>query len=226
MPQAAKPIRAMATGSRYRYGVLLGLIAASLAFQLAAPVSDWTRLITALLQGATLLLALWTSRARPLLLRIATVAVVLSLAGAAAALVGDGDRGADSTNLVNLVLAAIAPVVVAAGVVRNVREDDGVTLATMFGVLCVYLLLGMTFAFLYAVSDALGDGDLFAQGIDATQADFLYFSFSTLTTTGFGDLTAATGVGRAFAITEALVGQIYLVTVVAAIVSNLRPRRA
>jgi hypothetical protein len=109
--------------------------------------------------------------------------------------------------------------------VRNVREDGGVTLATMFGVLCVYLLLGMSFAFLYGVIDAFSSADVFAQGIDATQADFLYFSFSTLTTTGFGDLTAGTGLGRAFAITEALVGQIYLVTVVAAIVSNLRPRR-
>lgn len=225
MPQSTKSFRAMAVGSRYRYGLLLGLLAVSLTFQLAASVSDWSRLVTAVLQGATLLLALWTSRARPLLLRVAGLAVVLSLAGSAATLLGDGDRGADSTTLVSLVLVAIAPFVVAAGVVRSVREDGGVTLATMFGVLCVYLLLGMSFAFLYGVSDAFS-GELFAQDIDATQADFLYFSFSTLTTTGFGDLTAGTGVGRAFAITEALVGQIYLVTVVAAIVANLRPRRA
>jgi len=47
-----------------------------------------------------------------------------------------------------------------------------------------------------------------------------------LTTTGYGDFVAATGLGRAIAITEALVGQVYLVTVVAAIVSNLRPRHA
>jgi uncharacterized membrane protein len=55
-------------------------------------------------------------------------------------------------------------------------------------------------------------------------ADFLYYSFASLTTTGFGDITAATSFGRSVGITEALVGQIYLVTVVAVIVSNLRPR--
>ena len=215
----------MAARPRYRYGLLLGLIAASLAFQLAAPVADWSRIVTAVLQGATLVLALWTSRARPSLLTVAAAAAALSLIGSTTAVRVDGDRGSDSALLVSLLLVSLAPFVVAAGVVRNVREDAGVTLATMFGVLCVYLLLGMSFAFIFGAIDALGSGDLFVQGNDGTQADFLYFSFSTLTTTGFGDLTAATGLGRAFTITEALVGQIYLVTVVAAIVSNLRPRQ-
>ena len=56
---------------------------------------------------------------------------------------------------------------------------------------------------------------------NATTSDYLYFSFTTMTTTGYGDLTAATDLGRSFAITEQLIGQIYLVTVVAVIVGNL-----
>jgi voltage-gated potassium channel Kch len=55
--------------------------------------------------------------------------------------------------------------------------------------------------------------------------DFLYVSYSTLSTVGYGDLTAATELGRSLAITEALFGQLYLVTVVALIVSNVRPVR-
>ena len=55
---------------------------------------------------------------------------------------------------------------------------------------------------------------------------WFYYRFVTLTTTGFGDLTAATDVGRALTITEALIGQIYLVTVVALIVTNIGPGRA
>ncbi len=51
--------------------------------------------------------------------------------------------------------------------------------------------------------------------------DSLYFSFTTLTTLGYGDLTPAGDVGRMLAITEALIGQVYLVTIVALIVTNL-----
>ena len=91
----------------------------------------------------------------------------------------------------------------------------------MFGVLCVYLLIGMAFGFAYGIISAARRRHFFAQIHGGDQADFLYFSFVTMTTTGFGDLTAAKDFGRSLAVTEALIGQIYLVTVVALIVSNL-----
>lgn len=212
-------------GTRFRYGLLLGLIATSLAFQLAAPYADWSRLVTVLLQGATLLLALWTSRARPLLVRTAAIIIGLALVGSTLAIVSDSEAGKGATSIVNILLVGVAPVAVVAGVVRNLREEGGVTLTTMFGVLCVYLLAGMFFSFVYGTIDLLATHGVFAEGGDASQADFLYYSFTTLTTTGFGDLTVNDGLGRAVSITEALLGQIYLVTVVAAIVSNLTPRR-
>ncbi len=53
----------------------------------------------------------------------------------------------------------------------------------------------------------------------------MYFSFTVLTTTGFGDLTAATQVGRALAVVEMLVGQLYLVTVIGIVVANFAGRR-
>lgn len=210
----------------HRYGLLLGLIVVSLSFQLAAPADDWARLVTVVLQGATLLLALWTSEVRPLILRLAAFVVAAALVTSLAGVLTDFDTDGDSTTLVNLLLVGIAPIAIGMGVVRRFRTDRSVTLATMFGVLCIYLLLGMFFAFVYGAINAFSSDGVFAESVDATQADFLYFSFSTLTTTGYGDLTAATGLGRAVAITEALVGQVYLVTIVAAIVSNLRPRSA
>jgi voltage-gated potassium channel Kch len=95
--------------------------------------------------------------------------------------------------------------------------------------LCLYLLLGMAFAFLYAVLDDVATRSFFAHGINGTPAgtpnDFLYFSLVTMTTTGYGDFVAHTELGRTFAVTEALIGQIYLVTVLAVIVSNVRRRR-
>ena len=57
----------------------------------------------------------------------------------------------------------------------------------------------------------------------ATTADYLYFSFVTITTVGYGDFTAASGLGRALASLEALLGQVYLVTVVATIVVGHEP---
>ncbi len=104
---------------------------------------------------------------------------------------------------------------------RQARRAQRITVRTMFGVLCVYLLIGSTFAYAYGIINALEDGGFFAELQGGTQSEFLYFSFSTLTTTGFGDLTAAEDLGRSLAITEALFGQIYLVTLVALIVGNL-----
>jgi hypothetical protein len=66
---------------------------------------------------------------------------------------------------------------------------------------------------------------MFAQLATSDREDQLYFSFVTLCTVGYGDLTPAGGIARAFAVTEMLVGQIYLVTIVSLIVSNLGARR-
>jgi voltage-gated potassium channel Kch len=94
------------------------------------------------------------------------------------------------------------------------------------GVLAFYLLVGMLFAFGYGAIDHLAAGAFFAGGEEATVSHCLYFSFTTLTTVGYGDFVAATDLGRTLAIFEALLGQIYLVTVVSLIVSNLgRPAR-
>jgi len=59
-----------------------------------------------------------------------------------------------------------------------------------------------------------------------SMADFLYYSFVTLTTVGYGDVTAATNLGRMLSVIEALVGQLYLVIVVALIVSNIGRERS
>ena len=151
--------------------------------------------------------------------------MAIALVGSIIALSSEGDVGAQSTTLVNVLLVGIAPTAVIVGVVRNARDERGVTLSTILGVLCVYLLMGMFFAFLYGAIDILAPSALFTQSVDPGPADFLYFSFTTLTTTGYGDLTPGAGLGRAVAVTEALLGQVYLVTVVAALVSNLRPRQ-
>jgi Ion channel len=118
----------------------------------------------------------------------------------------------------------LAPPAIVVGVMRSLRARRQVTVEAVFGVLCIYLLVGMFFAFTYGVIDRVG-GPFFANGGVANVSNCLYFSFTTLTTVGYGDFTAAGQLGHTLSNVEALIGQIYLVTVVSVIVGNLRPRR-
>jgi hypothetical protein len=211
----------------YRFGLVLGLILISLAFGLAAPSGDGARLVTVALQGMTLVAAVIASGAHPAVERFAIGATIVLFCAAAGAVIGTDQFGSDSARLISVVLIALAPAAIITGVIREYRDRGVFTVHTMFGGLCLYLLIGIIFATaLEAVQSISGQAMLMPDSDDT--ADFLYFSFVSLTTTGFGDVIAATSLGRAFAITEALIGQIYLVTVVALIVANLRtgsPRR-
>ena len=219
-------IGAAFTRWEHRYGLVLLLILCSLVFQLAAPDDDWARLVTIALQGGTLVLALYASGARPLIARLATMVVALAVLGSVAALIGFGELGSTAGRIVAVLLAALAPVAIARGVVRGVRTEGAVTMQTMFGVLCIYLLIGMLFSYAYGLVGDAQSEPFFASGVSPDISDYLYFSFATITTVGYGDLSAATDLGRSVAITEALIGQIYLVTVVAVIVGGLSRRRA
>ena len=126
----------------------------------------------------------------------------------------------------NAALVALGPPAVAVGLVRDLRATGQVRLEAVFGVLSLYVLIGMAFGFAYGAIDALGADPFFAGGQAATVSHCLYFSLTTLATVGYGDFVARTDVGHTLAVSEALIGQIYLVTVVSLIVSNLgRPAR-
>lgn len=70
--------------------------------------------------------------------------------------------------------------------------------------------------------DHLGGGQFFVHGQHASTQTFQYFSFTTLTTLGYGDFTAAGNAGRAVAVLEALTGQVFLATLVARLVAAFR----
>jgi len=205
----------------HRYAVLLGLILLLLAFQLAATDGDAARVTTVALQAVVLLTAVITSRAHPWVVR-ATVAVCVSaVIGALVAVLGTNEPVDDSGHLISFLLIGLTPPVIVNGLYQHFREHREVTRETMYGVLCIYLLIGMVFGAMFGVAQSLSNDDFFVD-VRGDTADFLYFSFSTLTTTGYGDLIAATSLGRSMSITEALIGQIYLVTVVALIVGNVQ----
>jgi hypothetical protein len=114
-------------------------------------------------------------------------------------------------------------------VVRRILRHRAVTMQTIFGALSAYLLIGFFFAAVYAAVSRLGPSPFFAGGQPATPASIQYFSFITLSTTGYGDYTAAGDAGRSMAVLEAVLGQVFLVTLVARLVAlygMVRPTRS
>ncbi|MFN8174572.1 MAG: ion channel [Solirubrobacteraceae bacterium] len=215
--QFAERARSQAT-----YGLVLVLVFVSVVFDLAAPDAGWSRGVSIVLSGATLLITLWVARAKPRTLRTAAAVIAIALVASITGLAVGGDAAEDSTRIVNVLFIAATP----AAIMRDIFRYPEITLRTVFGVLAVYLLIGLFFAALYTAVASLTSGPFFAQGTSGNVADRLYFSFVTITTTGYGDYTPATRVGRSLAVAEALIGQLYLVTLVSLIVGNLgRTRR-
>jgi Ion channel len=212
-------------GSRQRYGVLLFVLAVTFVFEGVAEPGDVQRAIGTVLVGATLLLALYAAEIPARWLRIVVVVVaVIVVAVVVASVAGKGNTVAGIAATASGLLIALAPPAVVVGVYRSMAATGTVTLTVVFGVLCLYLLLGIFFAFTYVAVQNLGGAPFFANGAPAVSSRSLYFSFVTMTTVGYGDYTPRTNLGHTLAVSEALIGQIYLVTVVAAIVSRLVPR--
>jgi len=198
--------------------IVLAIVIASLGQ--GGPLSQWVSL---LLIGVALLLALRTAEVHPRTQRLAAVLVGIALAfGLLSSLPSISFVPASLVLIIGAVLIAATSVVLAGRLVQNPE----VTRQAIVGALCVYLLIGLFFSFVFSVS-ALASGAPFFASIDvASSSDYLYFSFVTLATVGYGDLVARGNLGRMLAATEGLTGQLYLVTVVALLVSNLnRPGR-
>jgi len=130
--------------------------------------------------------------------------------------------------LVQLTWSALMLLVPVAILRRIGKEfgEEGVDLEVVLGALCAYLFIGAYFAFLYNVFATLSKSPFFAQPGADGKLNYLYFSFITLTTTGYGDISPAFGPGRMIAVTEAVIGQLYLVSVVAIVVSAYGKRKA
>jgi Ion channel len=215
--------RAMGADGWPRFGLLLLAVIASVAVQGAVAPGEVQQVVVSVLLGISLILAFAVARASRTLTwlawLLATVGVVTSVLEALTDVVGDGE-----VRVVSAALAAFGPPAVALGVLRSLRASRAVGVQAVMGVLSLYMLIGMFFAWVYGAIDKLGGDPFFTDGTSATVSNCLYYSFTTLTTVGYGDLTARTDLGHTLSIFEALTGQIYLVTVVALIVSNLGRR--
>jgi hypothetical protein len=209
---------------RHRYGFLLLSILLSIAVQGIVPPGSVQQVVVTALAAASVVLAFRAADVGRRLVRAADALALLVLAFSVLRAVGGG-IGEGAALAMNAALVALGPPIIAVGVLRDLRVHQQVRIQSVMGVLAFYLLVGMLFAFTYGAVDRLGGDPFFAGGQEATASNCLYFSFTTLTTVGYGDFAARSDLGHTLAVFEALIGQIYLVTIVSLIVSNLRPAR-
>jgi hypothetical protein len=168
---------------------------------------------TAVLGGAVGVLSLRASWVKPWLVTTASVIWVLAIVGA----VSPADSvpvTVGGTGLGLLLMAA--PFAILNRIVRHKR----VTVKTVYGAIAVYLQIGVAFSLLYLELFRVDPG-AYPAIATGSLGTFIYYSFVTLTTVGYGDITPATEAGRTLAMFEALIGQIFLVIVVARIVALL-----
>jgi Ion channel len=201
-----------------RFEAALGLIVLTIYASAFASDAGWIRVISLLCEGGALLFILWTSDVSRRWLLWARSVVIFAVAVAILATVfGSGKTPVISTVLVGAFVAIGAPI----AIVRRLGHEKVVTVQVLAGALCLYLLIGLFFTFVYSIINAVDSQPLFAQQSgEASSANITYFSFVTLTTTGYGDLTLRENGTRMLAITEALLGQLYLVSAVALVVSR------
>jgi hypothetical protein len=202
------------------YGLALLMIIVT--YVLATSLSErWGVSIVLIAQIATVRLVLHTSQARRGFLATANVLFVVAAVGAVANLFADYD-----SLLRSLVFSAASVLYVVApiSIVRHIGYRRQVDQETMLGALAAYLLIGMAFAFAYRFMGSVQAGPFFGADGEGTVSQVLFFSFITLTTTGYGNLVPAANPGQSLAVLEALLGQLFLVTAVAKVVTAWRPK--
>lgn len=172
-------------------------------------------------QIVTVELALRTSQTRRSTRVAAAVVLVVAGVGAIVNLFVDGNQVAEVfVALAGGLLYFIAPF----SIVRHIALRPVVDRETMLGAVAAYLCIGIAFALIYQAFGAIQATPFFGSQGDGTISDDLFFSFVTLTTTGYGNLVPTQNPGQSLAVMEALVGQLFLVTAVAKIVGAWRPR--
>jgi hypothetical protein len=191
-------------------------------YVLAVTLSQsWAATVLLTLQIATVWLALRTSRARSGFRLAANGLFVIAAVAAAANLIAPGARALEPYVFVAAsVLYLVAPI----SIVRHIVVRREVDQETMLGALAAYLFIGMAFAFVYRFLGAVQASAFFGSAGDGALSEDLFFSFVTLTTTGYGNLVPAGNPGQSLAVLEALLGQLFLVTAVGKLVSAWRPR--
>jgi hypothetical protein len=217
-----------ATANRWRlraqrasdaFGLVLLLVLTTYVLASLVANEGWTAVVLLVVTTATSVVALISSHARPQVVRAAiafsAVSIVLGAIGAAT----DERTWLTFASMIQVTLLAVAML----AVLRRVVTTAEIGSRTILGAVSVYTVLGILFSFAYSTIDHIQSGRFFSEVTDPTGSEFLFFSYTTLTTTGYGNLVPAGQPGRMLAGLEMMLGQLFLVTLVAGLVSLWKP---
>jgi hypothetical protein len=202
------------------YGVVLVLILVTFVVTLTLPPNGWAGRVAAVtIASVTAIIALTSSDVRLDRVRLAALWAMLAPFLSILAKVFDSRWLLGFAFIIISVLLTIA----AGTILRRVITAIDVSFRTILGAISVYTLLGLLFGNLFLALGQLKGGHVFNGVSHAEARDYMFFSYTTLTTTGYGNLVPSGDIGQVLAVLEMLAGQIFLVTLVAGLVSLWRP---
>jgi len=203
------------------YGLIVLLVVVTYLVSVSLSTS-WAQTVVLAIQLATVWLTLRTAKApRP----VRVIAAVAFVVVAVLAVVDVVFVGTSQTLGIAFAVSALLYLVAPFAVILDVGSRRVVDQETVLGAIAAYLIAGMFFAYTYRAIGIIQTTPFFGVDGPGTVSQVLFFSFVTLTTTGYGDLVPATNPGQSLAVMEAVLGQLFLVTAVAKIITAWKPRR-
>ena len=169
-----------------------------------------------LLLGCTLLITILISHARRIWFLLALLLVVVELCVVGGLAFAHTPYHLKVISLIGACLLLMTPI----AILRDIFSHRIVTISTVLGAACAYLLSGVCFALIFGAVGAFSPAGFFMEGQAETIDNFLFFSFTTLTTVEYGNLIPTSSLEQSLAMVEALGGQTFLVVVVARLVSR------
>ena len=198
---------------RERYGFVLLLILAAYVIAGFDRGGRWVLAVNSVLWAFALLTTLWSPGIPKILRRVGLAATGIVLLSALTVGVFDSDI-ADG---LRLLLMAVAQLAAISAILYRILRHRTVTIQTVMGGISSYALIAFAMSSVYFGLDLLSDQE-FLNGVVAN-GDYTYFSFVTLTTVGYGDILAASNLAKRLVVIEAFVGQVFIITFVARLVS-------
>jgi Ion channel len=201
------------------YGIVFIFLVVDYVFLTVGWTGSVAIVVSAIWLGLTVLMAFRTSEVPHRLMVIVRVAVAVVVVAAVGVVLGGGNRAVGTVVILSSLLVFASPIAIGWRLLHHTR----VTTQTVLGALCIYILIGLVFANADYGVQLVSGNSFFAQPGPHGPGDFAYFSYITMATVGYGDLSPAVGLPRTNAVLEALMGQIFLVVLVARLVGMYTP---